>query len=324
MSRFGFKSLAAFAVFVGLSLTPYSAFGQHGGGGGHSGGGGGFHGGGGGGGFHGGGGFSHGSGGEVHGGGYSGGQRSFSARGDYRGGGSEGGRNQTSAGHALGEQSSAERSSNYRAAINDGQWHSFANQGSSSRGGEGRSSIGHSSTVSNSGARTSAQSEHATLSARNTGISDGAWHSFGTSRGASGSVSTAHVAPGWHGNGWGGGWHGNGWGGWHGHAWGCCYAGWGGWGFGLYWGFWGPTWGFGWSPWYSAYWYNPYWYSPYGYSPWAYGYPDYSYDWSTNPPPYAPIPSSDNSSVDTDSPGNYVMAPSPDYGDGPDSSVGST
>src|ERR1700678_2102019 len=67
MSRFKslvFQSLVPFAVFVGLALTPISAFAQHGGGGhGGGGGGGGFHGGGGGGGgFHGGGGGSfHGS-----------------------------------------------------------------------------------------------------------------------------------------------------------------------------------------------------------------------------------------------------------------------
>src|SRR6202453_2114242 len=68
MSRFKslvFQSLVPFAVFVGLALTPISAFAQHGGGGhGGGGGGGGFHGGGGGGDFHGsaGGGYSRGGG----------------------------------------------------------------------------------------------------------------------------------------------------------------------------------------------------------------------------------------------------------------------
>ena len=83
--------------------------------------------------------------------------------------------------------------------------------------------------------------------------------------------------------------------------------GWGGWGFGIGWpywgGFWGPYWAIGWDPW----WYIPYsWYGP---GP-AY-YPDYSYDWSDDPPPYRP-PDSNNT------PGNHVSAPnsnlSPNYG----------
>jgi hypothetical protein len=93
------------------------------------------------------------------------------------------------------------------------------------------------------------------------------------------------------GGGFRGGWGGYGWAGGFGRW------GWGGWGFGIGW----PYWAFGWNP----YWYNPYWYGPWSYS----YYPDYSYDWSDDPPPYRP---------DSDkSPGSHVSAPdsnlSPNY-----------
>ena len=120
-------------------------------------------------------------------------------------------------------------------------------------------------------------------------INDGQWHSFGSTnasaRFGSGFVGgTSRTIPGF-------GWGGRGWGGGRGR--GCC---WGGWGFGFggpYWGaYWGPAWGFGWNPWwYSPYWgYDAYWLG----TPYAY-YPDYSYDWSDNPP-YRSDPSPDNGS----------------------------
>ncbi|MFY9906487.1 MAG: hypothetical protein WBX02_20785 [Terriglobales bacterium] len=125
--------------------------------------------------------------------------------------------------------------------------------------------------------------------ARNAGISDGAWHSFAGSRSEAGFVGTHGGASefnrgfGFGGYGWRGGWGCCGWG-WGGLGFGW---GWGVWGFGFGWpywgwgGFWGPTWAFGWDP----YWYNPYWYAPLAYN---YDYPDYSYDWSNDPPPYRP------------------------------------
>jgi hypothetical protein len=188
--------------------------------------------------------------------------------------------------------SSGDRSSNVPAAINDGQWHSFGNVASSAR-----SSAGH-----NSGGLA-----NSSLSARNSGTSDGAWHSFGPSRGASqrgGRGASDFSRPfratpgfGRGGDGWRGGWRGHDWD----RGW-----GWGGWGFGVgwpYWGFyWGPAWTFGWDPW----WYGPYWYRPWP----AYSYyPDYSYDWSDNPPPYRPDSSpnsSPNSSYDRDPSASYL------------------
>ncbi len=286
MSRFGLlRSLLVFAAFTGLALAPIPALAQHGGGG-HGGGGGSHGGGGGGGGFHGGGGShggarSSGGGGEYHGGGFRG-SRSDGGFGASRGmigrsGGSEAGRN-------FGDR---DHSSNFRPAINDGQWHSFGNSGSSARLSEGRNSGG----LANS-----------SLSARNAGISDGAWHSFGSSRGASGFVAgVSHAAPGFGrgGDGWRGAWPGYGWGG--GWGWGRGWGwGWGGWGFGFGWpywgGYWGPGWAFGWDPW---------WYAPYGYASPYYIYPDYSYDWSDDPPPYRP-----DTSLNYDSPESQVSTTS--------------
>jgi hypothetical protein len=133
---------------------------------------------------------------------------------------------------------------------------------------------------------------NSSLSARSGGSSEGGWHSFGPSRGASGFVGGASRARGfgWGGNGWRGGWPGYGWGG---GFWG---RGWG-WGFGFGWPYWGGYWGLGWNPW----WYDPYWYSPL-----VYTYPDYSYDWSDNPPPYAPDSSYnyDPSASDLSAPGS--------------------
>jgi hypothetical protein len=199
-----------------------------------------------------------------------------------------------------GDRSSSERSSNIRAAINDGQWHSFGNAGSSARSSVGRNSGG--------------SAHNSNLSARNSGSADGRWHSFGSSSGASqrGRVTSDFGVPlrgapgfGRGGDGWGGGWRGYGWG----RGW-----GWGGWGFGVgwpYWGFyWGPAWAFGWNPW----WYGPYWYGAWP----AYSYyPDYSYDWSDNPPPYRPD-SSPNSSHDRD-PSASVTPPNSDHSTNPSS-----
>jgi hypothetical protein len=237
--------------------------------GGH-GGGGGFHGGGGGGGFHGTGGVGGFS---RAGGGESHGGSSYG--GGARSSGGEGGyRGGSEAG-----RSAENHSSSFRPAINDGQWHSFGNSSSSARLSEGR----------NSG-----RSPGSNLMARNVGSSDGAWHSFGSVGGSGlrgGFVGgPSRVAPGF---GWHGG-YGYGWG----RGWGCC-----GWGFGWpYWGFyWGPSWAL-WNPW----WYSPYWYGPWpGY---AY-YPDYSYDWLDNPPPYRPT----DPSADNDAKGSYLSAPSLTY-----------
>jgi hypothetical protein len=195
-----------------------------------------------------------------------------------RNGESEAGRNSASLGN---------RSSRFSSAINDGQWHSFGNSGSSARSSEGRNSGG---------------SAHSTLLARNAGIADGGWHSFGPSRGAFGSIGAAsRVEPGF---GWrGGGWRGGGWGG--GWGWG---RGWGwGWGFGVGWPYWG--WGFAWDPW----WYNPYWYSPwpaYTYDPgYNYDYDSVNGDWSDGPP----YRLNSNSSNNDDSPGADVRKPSLNY-----------
>jgi hypothetical protein len=146
---------------------------------------------------------------------------------------------------------------------------------------------------------------NASLSARNTGIADGTWHSFGRSstgpaRGASGLAGASRAAPGFaRGDyGWRGGWgRGYGWG--HGYGWGW---GWGGWGWGFGWPYWGFGWGFGWGPWF----YNPYWYAP---APAYYYYPDYGpdYDWSDNPP-YRFDPSHDS-----DSQSSYGNTPSSTY-----------
>ncbi len=295
MSRFGLlRSLFAFAVFIGLTLTPIPLFAQHGGGhgGGGGGGGGGFHGGGGGG-YHGGGGY--------YGGGRSYGGGSYERGGDFRGGSAAGreggGRGSYGGSEAGGNSGSSEsHSSNLRPAIADGQWHSFGNSGSSARssaGSSARSSAG--SSARSSEGRNSGGAANSSLSARNTGIADGAWHSFGSSRGAAGFVGGASRAmPGFgrFGYGWGGGWgwgRGWGWGGW----------GWGGWGFGFGWPYWGGYWGLGWNPW----WYDPYWYAPS-----VYAYPDYSYDWSDNPPPYAP-----DSAYNYDPSASDLSAPSSNY-----------
>ena len=267
MGRFGLlRSLLAFAAFIGLALMPIPALAQHGGG---------SHGGSGGGGFHGGGGSRNGA-------------QSSGRGGGYRGGGFRGDRSDRAARGLIGQNggsgavrnfgAAGDHSSNFRAAINDGQWHSFDNSGSSARWNEGRNSGGL---------------RNSSLSARNAGISDGAWHSFGASRGMSGFAGGAsrpapgfgRVVDGWRG-GWGGGW---GWG-----------RGWG-WGFGFGWpywgGYWGPGWAFAWDPW---------WYAPYGYAWPAYTtYPDYSYDWSDDPPPYRP-----DASYNSDSPGSHLSTTS--------------
>jgi hypothetical protein len=130
--------------------------------------------------------------------------------------------------------------------------------------------------------------------ARNAGMADGGWHSFGGSASASGrgavrgEVGFEGGARGFSGFDRGGFGFRDGFGGW-----GCCRIGFGfgfgfgwGWGFGFGWPFWGPYWGpYAWAPYYPYYGYDPYWYSPYP----AYNYyPDDSYNWSTNPPPYRP------------------------------------
>src|ERR1700676_4923183 len=107
----------------------------------------------------------HGGGGSFHGGGSYGGDRGI------RGGGFDGGARSLGGGShypgsglgtrrsagSSGERSSGSRSSNVRGAINDGQWHSFGNAGSSARLSEGRNSGG----LANS-----------SLAARNAGSSD--------------------------------------------------------------------------------------------------------------------------------------------------------
>jgi hypothetical protein len=145
--------------------------------------------------------------------------------------------------------------------------------------------------------------------ARNAGISDGAWHSFGSSgRGASRSeASFSGGTRGGFNSGFGyrdGFGYRGGFGGW-----GCCRFGfgfgfgWGGWGFGFGWPFWGPYWGYAWGPWYYPYGYDPYWYSPWP----AYNYyQDDSYNWSTNPPPYRP-------SDENNQPANYTTTPGSNY-----------
>src|SRR5579859_3933982 len=246
MSRFNVRSsLIALAAFVGLALTPIPVFAQRGGGHGGGGGGGGFHGGGGGGGgfhggggggFHGGGGggFHGGGGGGFHGGGsfHGGGGFSRGGPGGIHGGGSYGGARSFGRGaYSRGNGIAANRdsgslqnhSSNFRPAINDGQWHSFGNSGSA-RLGEGRTSGGLTNST------------HPVLRA---GISDGNWHGFGSSRVASSSTF------GWRGGDWD--W---GWGGW-------------GWGLGVGWPYWGAYWDPWWytpywySPW-PAYYYPGY------------------------------------------------------------------
>jgi hypothetical protein len=107
-------------------------------------------------------------------------------------------------------------------------------------------------------ARNAGGAANSSLSARNTGGFDGGWHSFGTSRGASGFARG--------GFGRGGGF-------------GCCWGRGFGWGFGFGWPYWGSSWAFGWGPWYNPYWYGPW--PAYGYYPY---YADSSYDWSDDPP----------------------------------------
>jgi hypothetical protein len=279
MNRFRLRgSLIAFAALLGLALTPSLAFAQHGGGGGHSGGGGGgFHGGGGsygGGSFHGG---SYGGGGyRGDGGGYRGGE-GVSRSGGFEGGASRGGYSRGGGAEAgRGLSSDASRSSNIRPAINDGQWHSF---------GSG-ATAGHSASATSTGAgRSSTGGTNSNLMARNAGVSDSAWHSFGGSRSESGLVGSRGGSEfdrgfGFGGRGGYGGWGGYGWrGGWGGWGWGGFGWGWGFWGFGFGWPYWGWGWGLAWNP----YLYNPYWYAPLAYN---YDYPDYSLDWSSDPPPY--------------------------------------
>jgi hypothetical protein len=137
-------------------------------------------------------------------------------------------------------------------------------------------------------------------------IADGQWHSFGNS---SASVRTAGAGFVGGGRGFGVGFRG-------GLGYGCCGFGrwgwgggwgWGGWGFGFgigypFWGgFWGPYSAF-WSPW----WYNPYWYGPASY----YNYPDYSYDWSDNPPPYQPDSYNSQDAPDANLSPNYHLSSS--------------
>lgn len=273
------RFLIVLAASLGLALTPNLALAQHGGGGGHSGGGGGgFHGGGGGGSHSGGGSYSGGARGSREGGSY--GARSYGGGNYGRGGGSQAGRSSGSSSIRSSERSSFDRGTeNIRPAINDGQWHSFGNA-SSARSTEGRNTAG---------------SGNSTLIARNTarnaGISD-AGRTFGSTnggavRGESGFVGGTRGAPAFNrgGFGWRGGWGG---------GWGCCRAGfgwgWGFWGFGFGWPYWGAYWGpYAWAPWYYPY-YDPYWYSPW---PAYNAYPDDSYNWSNDPPPYRP--SDDNS-----------------------------
>ena len=266
MSKFKFASLAVFGTFLALALTANPALAQHGGG--HSGGGS-SHGGGGGGSHSSGGGGFHGGGGERmggygrEGGGVSRGGPSYggprsSDPGNYsRGSAMESGRNLSA---------SAGRSSNFRPAINDGQWHSFGNSA--------HSSAGHNSAA------------FSNLVARSAGNTNGNWHGFGSSReGSLRGVSNFN----------GGGFRPTGGFGFRG---GCCWRpGFGGgFGFGLGFGSRGfrvgyPFWAFGWDPWwYNPYWYGPYWYAPtvYGYYPGYDGYLDYNEDWSNNPPPYRP------------------------------------
>jgi hypothetical protein len=329
MNRFGLRgSLIAFTALVGLALTPSFAFAQHGGGGGHSGGGGGgFHGGGGsygGGSFHGGGSYGGGSYGGSRGveGGYRGGEGA-SRGGGFEGGASRGGYSRGGSEAGRGSSSEASRSSNIRPAINDGQWHSFGNGASASH---------TTSAASANSGRGSTAAGNSNLMARNAGTSDGAWHSFGGSRSEAGLVggttrggSEFNRGYGYGGYGYRGGWGGYGWGGygWRG-GWGCCGWGWGGLGFG--WGFWGfgfgwPYWGWGWGPAWGAwgpYGYNPYWYAPLAYN---YGYPDYSLDWSNNPPPYRPDAApSTQGSQQQDSADDWI-APSSDSSLVPDSGM---
>jgi len=181
-------------------------------------------------------------------------------------------------------RSSARDSSNIRPAINDGRWHSFGNSGSSAHASQRRNSAG---------------AENSHLAAHSTGVSDARWHSFGPTTGLVGGGSRAVPGFGFRGDGWRGGRFGFGgdWG--RGFGW-----GWGGWGFGFGWpywgGYWSPYWAFGWDPW----WYGPGWYAPLAYP----YYPDYSYDWSDNPPPYAP-----DSWYEDDSAGNYLSAPNANF-----------
>jgi hypothetical protein len=117
-----------------------------------------------------------------------------------------------------------------------------------------------------------AGSANSTLMARNSGISNAGGRAFASTSGG------ARLAPSFNraGFGWRGGWGG---------GWGCCRAGfgwgWGFWGFGFGWPYWGP---YAWAPWYYPY-YDPYWYSPW---PAYNAYPDDSYNWSNDPPPYRP------------------------------------
>jgi len=68
--------------------------------------------------------------------------------------------------------------------------------------------------------------------------------------------------------------------------------------------YWGGYWAFGWNPWL----YNPYWYGPYGYGPSLYyDYPDYSYDWSDDPPPYRPDSYNSQDAPDANLSPNYHL-----------------
>jgi hypothetical protein len=205
------------------------------------------------------------------------------------------------------------RSSNFRSAVNDGQWHSFGNAGGSARF---------------SGGRTPGNFASSGFSSRNGARMDGGWHSFGASRAGNssfagsrvgrstfGSFSNARFASntrafggsrfnsfsgfqgfGNRGFGSGLGWRGNGWRG-NGFGFGRPFYGWGGgffgagfgWGFGVGWPYWGPGWAFGWDPWL----YNPYIYSPWPSYNYYQSYPDTGYN---NAPSYDPNPSYDDAS----------------------------
>jgi hypothetical protein len=76
--------------------------------------------------------------------------------------------------------SSGNHSSNFHSAINDGQWHSFGNAGSSAR---------------SSGGRNPGNFAASGVSAHNGGGSGSGWHSFGPSRAASGGGRTSPSEP---------------------------------------------------------------------------------------------------------------------------------
>ncbi len=204
------RSLIAFVAFIGLALMPDPAWAQRGGGGGHGGGGGGggSHGGGGGG-FHGGGG-SYGGGGYRGGGGYYGG-------GGYRGGGMAA--RGLMAAEEVAPQVEAEIATQEglkRAAIpvrpEIGRRRTFVPQSTMASGIRSATPVVLRSSARLSEGRNSRGSANSSLSARNAGSTEGGWHSFGTSsgasaRGASGFAGGASRAtPGFGGRGFGEAW----------------------------------------------------------------------------------------------------------------------